>query len=836
MTVRTLAAVTAAVSAGLLAFEVSLMRILLIAGWHHFAFVVIAVALLGFGASGSALVVFRRRLLDWGARGLWVLVLATAWLMPVCVAAAQWIPVEARIAPQNLAAQAFNWVVYWTVLGCPFFTGAAAIGLALMLAGGQVDRVYAANMLGSAVGSAVAVVAMLLLPSERLPLVSGGLTLAAALLLPGRSAARRAAAIFGMLAVGLGCLSVLPQHIRLDPYKYGAAVARLVGQGQADLVASRHGPRGQIAAYDGPLFHDMPFLSPGAFPPTLTVLLCDGHLAGSLIHATHPSQAEVMQHTLMAVPYRLIPERPRVLLLGETGGGNIWLAVRAQAELIDVVQPNRHWIDLLRGPLRDRGGAVFEQPGVRVTVGEPRHFVDHGRTRYDLIQLAALESSAAGSGGVAGLGQDHLMTAEGLTACLRRASETGVVAITRGIQEPPRDNIKVFATLLDALRRCGVQRPSDHVVIVRDFLAVCTLARPTPWTAADIRALRALIQDRHLTPVWFPGIRPEELNHPDVFATPPGGIGDWYHEAFIRLSGPAAESFFDDWLLYVRPATDDQPFFHDFFKFSAIPRFREVFGDLWLTRSELAFLFVLAAGGIIGCAALLLTLVPLAVNRTVRRLPGRGWVSAFCAAVGLAYLFLELTFLSRLTAWIGDPVSAAAATLSGFLLFSGLGGLAVRRVARHLGGVAGVVLLLLLLGVLQPAVLPAVGRWVGGGPLWFRTAAALAAVAPVSFLMGMIMPLALRRLERGAAALIPWAWAVNGFASVLAAPLATGLGMTWGFGAVGMLAVLLYGIAGGLLGQLPGGGRSRSDPEAAGSWSTRSSWPSLPRNNSSSVY
>ena len=49
------------VSAALLGFELALMRHLLYVGWHHFAFLVIAVAVLGFGASGTLLVVLRSR-------------------------------------------------------------------------------------------------------------------------------------------------------------------------------------------------------------------------------------------------------------------------------------------------------------------------------------------------------------------------------------------------------------------------------------------------------------------------------------------------------------------------------------------------------------------------------------------------------------------------------------------------------------------------------------------------------------------------------------------------------------------------------------------------------
>ena len=49
-----------ALSCGILGFEIALMRVLLYASWHHFAFLVISVVLLGFGASGTVLCFLRR--------------------------------------------------------------------------------------------------------------------------------------------------------------------------------------------------------------------------------------------------------------------------------------------------------------------------------------------------------------------------------------------------------------------------------------------------------------------------------------------------------------------------------------------------------------------------------------------------------------------------------------------------------------------------------------------------------------------------------------------------------------------------------------------------------
>jgi hypothetical protein len=59
----------------------------------------------------------------------------------------------------------------------------------------------------------------------------------------------------------------------------------------------------------------------------------------------------------------------------------------------------------------------------------------------------------------------------------------------------------------------------------------------------------------------------------------------------------------------------------------------------------------------------------------------------------------------------------------------------------------------------------------------------------------MPFPLALGRLAETAPDLIPWAWAVNGCASVLSAVLATLLAIHLGFNLVVMLAIGLYGVA-----------------------------------------
>ena len=77
----------------------------------------------------------------------------------------------------------------------------------------------------------------------------------------------------------------------------------------------------------------------------------------------------------------------------------------------------------------------------------------------------------------------------------------------------------------------------------------------------------------------------------------------------------------------------------------------------------------------------------------------------------------------------------------------------------------------------------------------FKVAISIALIAPLAFFMGMPFPLGLRQLAQEAPSFIPWAWGINGFASVVSAVLATLLAIEFGFTAVLALALVVYALA-----------------------------------------
>ena len=70
--------------------------------------------------------------------------------------------------------------------------------------------------------------------------------------------------------------------------------------------------------------------------------------------------------------------------------------------------------------------------------------------------------------------------------------------------------------------------------------------------------------------------------------------------------------------------------------------------------------------------------------------------------------------------------------------------------------------------------------------------------------MGLPFPLALARVRAVAPALVPWAWGVNGCASVVAAALAGLLAMSLGSRTTILLGAAAYAVAAGVQQGLPG--------------------------------
>jgi hypothetical protein len=206
-------------------------------------------------------------------------------------------------------------------------------------------------------------------------------------------------------------------------------------------------------------------------------------------------------------------------------------------------------------------------------------------------------------------------------------------------------------------------------------------------------------------------------------------------------------------------------------------------------------------------SAMFLLLPFRAIRTTWRQLPRKRGSAVYFTAIGFGFIFFEITMIQKLVLFLGYPTYSLTVTLSSLLIFVGLGALLSANLRPRGRG-----LLLLPVPVAALTAFFVLGLTPMTDsllhlPLAARIPIAFAVLAPLGLTLGLFMPLGVRRLAElteFSREYVAWAWALNGFASVVGSVLATMLAMTYGFGIVLLCAFGAYVVATAALYNLAG--------------------------------
>jgi spermidine synthase len=805
----------ALISAAALAFEILLMRLFSIVLWHHFAYMIISLALLGYGASGALLTLAQGAVRQRFAILFCTAAAAFGVCAIGCFALAQRLPLNPLEIVWDPRQLAYLLAVY-LLLAVPFLCAGACVCMAFTKWRGAAARIYSADILGAGAGSlAIIGVLFVLPPQDALRLIGAVGFVAAALAWRACGGTRRWPAP-ALLAMAAAPLLVPPSWIApaMSPYKELSQTLRIP---RARVVEQRFSPLGVVSVVESPgtpLRH-APGLSLNATsePPAQLGVFVDGDGMSALTR--FDGRRESLAHlgqTTSALPYHLL-QRPRVLVLGAGAGADVLQAHYHGARRIDAVELNPQIVDLVRRQFADFAGGIYsgeDDAGAsaiaRVHVAEARGFVAASTQRYDLIHVTLLDSFSASAAGLHALSENYLYTVQALQDDLRLLEPGGLLAITRWVALPPRDALKLFGAAVAALERSGVTDPASRLALVRSWQTNTLLVKNGAFSEQDIAAIKAFCSERSFDVAFYPGMRPQEANRYNVVAAP-----DLFDGARALL-GPGRDEFVRGYKFHIAPATDDRPHFFHSLKWRSVPELLSLKEQGGLPLLEWGYPVLVATLAQAVLASLLLIVAPVAWvtwrggrrRDSVPPAGARGRIVAYFAAIGLAFMFIEIAFIQKFVLFLSHPLYAVAVVLFAFLLFAGLGSASSRRwrdrsvpALRHTEAV--VVAAIALSAALCLGVLPGLLQHALALPDWLKIAIAAALIAPLAFFMGMLFPLGLARVEAHDARLTPWAWAINGCASVTGAVLATLLAIHIGFTAVVVVALVLYAVAAGVV-------------------------------------
>jgi len=780
-----------------LLLELSLTRVLSVALWYHFGFLIVSTAMLGFGASGVLLTLWKRIRC---AAHLDRLLVVLGMLFALTTVAAFWLMQKIPFDPFSVLSdkrQMVTMPLYLLTAAVPFFCSGLALALLFTRGAARSNHLYAFDLVGAGLGSAGIALVM--------PYVggSGSVVVAAAVgfLSAGAFALPKFSKLAGICMV-LGCgtflLAFQAEHF------LPIAVTSVKRTPPVAPVYTAWNTFSRIDVFDRAA-------DPQAGSPAMRRLVFDRGTAATGLMMLAPGVREYLARNKNDTDYQsgiayVGKPHPKILIIGSGAGAQVLDALHFGAHDITAVEINPIINDVVSHRMNEYWGGLFRQPEVHLVTEEGRSFVRRSKDIYDAIISVHTISNAAIASGALSLAENFVLTREAIDDYLDHLSRDGVIYFTRPEPQIPR----LFATAREAMNQRGVSSIADHLYAYRippgasetrffganrPAFEAGFLLKKSAFTQEEISQIRNLLQ------VGIPAKDPDEPNAEVLYSPADPHPGSIYQEL---ATGTNLLELYRTSPTQIEPTTDDRPFFNHTTRWSNInsTTLHDLFasqklGNFLLGDRPIAETTLLALLGQTVLIATLLILLPLVCSSRAG-LQVRlcfPWLAYF-ACLGFGFISIEIALLSQFTLFLGEPVYTFAVVLASVLIFSGIGASISDRYARQPLQRLPIILATILVVLLLTAfLLPVLFRVALGLPLPLRIAFGVAALAPIGILLGMPFPIGLRMLSDGRSPLVPWCWGVNGFFTVIGTIAAQVLAMTFGFRFVLLGGAMCYGVA-----------------------------------------
>ncbi len=775
-----------------LAYEISLTRIFSITLWYHFAFMIISIAMLGIGASGTLMSLYPK-LKDMSHIGLYSLLLGIS--ISLSYLGASHIPFD----PVKLSwseVQLFYIGMYYMILSIPFFFTGLIIATTLASLSEKAGLFYGADLLGAGIGSVGVIFFMTVSLPDTIVFILSIFALTGAFIAGGKRL--KIISLILILCI-LAVVSLRPDFMKLkmSPYKGLQMALRYPG---AEHLKTYVSPFSRIDTIKSPAVRYAPGLSLRyleALPEQIGFSIDGGEL-----HAITEDNDRVsltfLSYLPSALPYvisspslyhRGIEGLSDVLIIDPKGCLQCQIAQHYGFTHIYKIESNPLLVDIMKKDFNEFSDGVYDQ---NTWSGNGRAWMRTHGMSFNIIDIPLTGTTPSGTFGIA---EDYKLTVEAFREYFRHLTPNGMISINLFIIPPPRTELRILNTALAAMKKSGIadQEMRQHFAALRSWGSICILIKKSPFASHEIDAVKRFARDRRFDLIYYPGIQEDETNIHVRMPT------NEYFTTFQKiLNTKTREAFIDGYIFDVRPVHDENPFFHYYLKLRNIKEIYALMGEKWQYFIEEGYILPVAFLQVVGFS-LILILLPAYKNRTERahvkeRTSGNDragiMLLPYFAFLGTGFMFVEVSLIQKMIFPLENASYAFATILTSLLMSSGVGSLCSYRIKVLRSSSVTVVLSLLI--IIYSLFISSVSDIVSLYPIPLKILLVFFIFMPLGLFMGIPFPAGLKILGEKRESLIPWAWAINGCCSVLAPILTVMLAMVVGFKTVLWLGALTY--------------------------------------------
>ncbi|MCI0616712.1 hypothetical protein L0244_27345 [bacterium] len=753
-----------------LLLEIGLTKIFSIIHFHYFAFFIVSTALFGYGFSGVFLTVSKRIQEAQKNRILFLssFLFATTTLISFRLI----LEIPLRISDLLSITQMLYMGAVYLLLGIPFFFSGIVIGVLLTYCYEHINQLYFADLAGAGIGCFAIVIVI--------PFVGGSGTILVA-----ATIASLAAVVFAN-----------SWNTRVMALALAAIIGFLIPHAEQFFPSAKRSEKRHFQESIEHGEHLYTGWSPASRIDVVSlnenrmVIWIDGGTNQSFMGRLQPnvkeeSPGEFVWKTV-EIPYAFI-KNPNAMIIGPGGGIEVQSALTYHPKSITAVELDPLIVQIVLGRFSKYIGGIYKRPDVSLVNEEGRSFIRRSDEKYDIIQQKANSHPMAIASGALNLSETYLLTKEAFHEYLDHLAPNGFLTIGR------QGGIRLLNLGREVLLERGVKDYWKRMVLIgeRDFAQVF-LMKNGIFTDEELAYIMKYCANKKERLLYSPSRRDTSNN---VFTQL---MRDESHDTVVKQAPFELEA-----------PTDDKPFMEHFYRVQSLfsKEMREkglqpfwasaglaAFTMYEATYSDLSLYVILVEASLLSTIFIIYPL--LKMKREGIAVHGAWSLLIYFFSLGAGFILIEICFIQKYILFIGYPVYAVAAILSALLIAAGVGSYCSSRLKKDSIRILRVVICALVTIILiQIVLVPWFFRQFLAAPFIIRIILSILLIFPCGFFMGMPFPIGLSLTAERNKNFIPWAWGINGYATVIGSVLSVILALHFGFRVVLLIAAAIYVLA-----------------------------------------